>query len=95
MKKIAIIGSGVSGLGAAWALRDKADVTVFEKSSRPGGHACTHSFDYDGTALNVDLGFIVYNGLNYPNLIGFFDCIWRYGVKILLYIPRTSRLWMT
>ena len=75
MKKIAIIGSGVSGLGAAWALRDKADVTVFEKSSRPGGHACTHSFDYDGTALNVDLGFIVYNGLNYPNLIGFFEAL--------------------
>lgn len=78
MTRIAIIGSGISGLGAAWALRDTADVTVFEKDDRLGGHACTHTFDYDGKTLNVDLGFIVYNGLNYPNLIGFFDAL---GVK--------------
>ncbi len=75
MKKIAIVGSGISGLGAAWALRDTADVTLFEKDNRLGGHACTHTLDYDGTALNVDLGFIVYNGVNYPNLIGFFDTL--------------------
>ncbi|MEX1250821.1 MAG: FAD-dependent oxidoreductase [Hyphomonas sp.] len=75
MTRIAIIGSGISGLGAAWALRDSADVTLFEKDDRLGGHACTHTFDYDGTALNVDLGFIVYNGLNYPNLIGFFEAL--------------------
>jgi len=75
MKKIAVIGSGISGLGAAWALRDVADVTVYEKDDRLGGHACTHTFDYDAARLNVDLGFIVYNGLNYPNLIGFFDAL--------------------
>ncbi len=75
MTRIAIIGSGISGLGAAWAVRDCADVTLFEKDDRLGGHACTHTFDYDGTPLNVDLGFIVYNGLNYPNLIGFFDAL--------------------
>ena len=75
MKRIAIIGSGISGLGAAWALRHSADVTVFEKSDRPGGHACTHAFDYDGHATTVDLGFIVYNGLNYPNLTGLFDAL--------------------
>lgn len=75
MRKIAIIGSGISGLGAAWALRDTADVTVFEKDGRLGGHACTHTFDYDGTTVDVDLGFIVYNGLNYPNLIGFFEAL--------------------
>ena len=75
MNRIAIIGSGISGLGAAWALRDSADVTVFEQDERLGGHACTHTFDYDGTSINVDLGFIVYNGLNYPNLIGFFDAL--------------------
>jgi uncharacterized protein len=75
MKRIAIIGSGISGLGAAWALRDTAEVTLFEKGDRLGGHACTHSFDYDGETLNVDLGFIVYNGLNYPNLIGFLDAL--------------------
>jgi predicted NAD/FAD-binding protein len=75
MKKIAVVGSGISGLGAAWALRDTADVTLYEKDDRLGGHACTYALDYDGTALNVDLGFIVYNGLNYPNLIGFFDAL--------------------
>ncbi|MBY9067601.1 FAD-dependent oxidoreductase [Hyphomonas sp. WL0036] len=73
MKKIAIIGAGISGLGAAWALKDHAHVTVFEQGDRPGGHACTHTFDYDGHKTSVDLGFIVYNGLNYPNLIAFFD----------------------
>lgn len=73
MKKIAIIGAGISGLGAAWALKDVADVTVFEQDARAGGHACTHVFDYDGHQTAVDLGFIVYNGLNYPNLIAFFD----------------------
>lgn len=73
MKKIAIIGAGISGLGAAWALKDVADVTVFEQDARAGGHACTHVFDYDGHQTTVDLGFIVYNGLNYPNLIAFFD----------------------
>ena len=75
MKNIAIIGSGISGLGAAWALRDMSNVTLFEKEARLGGHACTYQFDYDGHATAVDLGFIVYNGLNYPNLIGLFDAL--------------------
>lgn len=73
MKKIAIIGAGISGLGAAWALKDTADVTVFEQDARAGGHANTHVFDYDGHQTTVDLGFIVYNALNYPNLIAFFN----------------------
>ncbi|MEE2929856.1 MAG: FAD-dependent oxidoreductase [Pseudomonadota bacterium] len=75
MKRIAIIGSGISGLGAAYALRDTADVTVFEANDRPGGHAHTMDIDYDGTPISVDVGFIVYNALNYPNLIGFFDAL--------------------
>ena len=73
MKKIAIIGGGISGLGAAWALKDTADVTLFEQDARLGGHAYTHAFDYDGHPTAVDLGFIVYNALNYPNLIAFFE----------------------
>ncbi|MGB3625286.1 MAG: FAD-dependent oxidoreductase [Henriciella sp.] len=73
MTRIAIIGSGISGLGAAYALRSKADVTLFEARDRPGGHAYTVDVDYDGTPVSVDMGFIVYNGLNYPNLTGFFD----------------------
>ena len=75
MKRIAIIGSGISGLGAAYALKDTAEITVFEANERAGGHAHTMDVDYDGTQLNVDVGFIVYNALNYPNLIGFFDAL--------------------
>ena len=75
MKRIAIIGSGISGLGAAYALKDTADITVFEANERAGGHAHTMDIDYDGTPISVDVGFIVYNALNYPNLIGFFDAL--------------------
>lgn len=75
MKRIAIIGSGISGLGAAYALKDTAEITVFEANDRAGGHAHTMDVDYDGAPLSVDVGFIVYNALNYPNLIGFFDAL--------------------
>ncbi|MEM6534095.1 MAG: FAD-dependent oxidoreductase [Pseudomonadota bacterium] len=75
MKRIAIIGSGITGLGAAFALKDTADITVFEAKDRAGGHAHTMQVDYDDTPINVDVGFIVYNGLNYPNLTGFFDAL--------------------
>ncbi|MEM9055424.1 MAG: FAD-dependent oxidoreductase, partial [Pseudomonadota bacterium] len=75
MKRIAIIGSGISGLGAAYALKDTADITVYEANDRAGGHAHTMEVNYDGIKLNVDVGFIVYNALNYPNLIGFFAAL--------------------
>ncbi len=75
MKRIAIIGSGISGLGAAYALKDTADITVYEANNRAGGHAHTMDVEYDGTKVSVDVGFIVYNALNYPNLIGFFDAL--------------------
>lgn len=68
--KIAIVGSGVSGLGAAYALGDVHQVTLFEKDQRLGGHANTVSVDYDGRRIDVDTGFIVYNTRNYPNLCG-------------------------
>jgi len=70
--KIAVVGAGVSGLGAAWALRSAHDVTVFEKRGRLGGHANTVTIDYDGASIPVDTGFIVYNPLNYPNLVQLF-----------------------
>ncbi|MEL7482187.1 MAG: FAD-dependent oxidoreductase [Pseudomonadota bacterium] len=73
--KIAVVGSGISGLSAAWSLRDVADVTLFEKRTRLGGHSYTIDIDYDGVQTAVDAGFIVYNGLNYPNLIAFFDAL--------------------
>ena len=70
--KIAIIGSGISGLGAAWLLNDHHDITVYEKASRLGGHSNTVDVDYDGQSIAVDTGFIVYNELNYPNLTSLF-----------------------
>ena len=67
--RIAVIGGGVSGLGAAFALKDVADVVLLEKRGRLGGHACTQQVDYDGENIDVDIGFIVCNDLNYPNFI--------------------------
>jgi predicted NAD/FAD-binding protein len=73
--KIAIIGTGITGLSAAWALKDQHEVTVFEKEARLGGHSNTVTVDYDGKKLDVDTGFIVYNALNYPNLIALFEAL--------------------
>jgi predicted NAD/FAD-binding protein len=66
-KRIAVIGGGVTGLGAAWALRNTADVTVYDSASRFGGHAWTVDVDYEGTPMSVDIGFICFNRPNYPN----------------------------
>ncbi len=65
--RVAVIGSGAAGLVAAWALREHAQVTLFERDGRFGGHACTRSIDHDGTEIDVDVGFIVYNNFTYPN----------------------------
>lgn len=73
--RIAVIGSGVAGLGAAWALRDTAEVVLYEADSRLGGHANTVTIDYEGRSIDVDTGFIVYNEENYPNLGGLFDAL--------------------
>ena len=71
-KKIAIIGSGISGAAAAWALNPTHEVTLFESLPRAGGHTATIDIDYDGTPISVDTGFIVYNELNYPLLTALF-----------------------
>jgi predicted NAD/FAD-binding protein len=73
--RIAVIGSGVSGLGAAYALKDVAEVVLYEKDARLGGHARTVTIDYDGAPIDVDTGFIVYNTRNYPNLVGLFETL--------------------
>lgn len=62
MQRIAIVGSGIAGLGAAWLLRDAADVTLFESRHEPGGHVRTVMH---GTQP-IDTGFIVLNDRNYP-----------------------------
>lgn len=72
--KIAVIGSGISGLSSAWLLNQNHDVTLFEKDDRPGGHSNTVEVNFaDANSLAVDTGFIVFNPVNYPNLVKFFD----------------------
>ena len=71
-KRIAVVGTGIAGLGAAWALRDSHDVTVFEKRARLGGHSATVDIDYDGVPIAVDTGFIVHNPRTYPVLLRLF-----------------------
>jgi uncharacterized protein len=73
MKKIAIIGSGVSGLGCAYSLRENYHLTIFESEDRLGGHAQTVDVCVDEKRYGVDTGFLVYNERTYPQLIRLFD----------------------
>lgn len=72
-KRIAVVGSGISGLSAAYFLKDHHDVHLFEKEERPGGHSNTVVVDMAGQSLPVDTGFIVFNYQTYPNLVKFFE----------------------
>lgn len=71
--KIAVIGGGVGGLGAAWLLSRRHDVVLYERESRLGGHSCTVDVPTAEGRLPVDVGFIVYNERNYPNLVALFE----------------------
>ena len=64
--RIAIIGSGVSGLVCAHLLHRRHDVVLFEADDRPGGHSHTHRLDLHDTTADVDTGFLVYNERTYP-----------------------------
>lgn len=69
--KVAVIGAGISGMGAAYALRESCDVTLFEAEPRLGGHARTKLAGKRGDQP-VDTGFIVFNYANYPNMAQLF-----------------------
>lgn len=71
--RIAIIGTGIAGLGAAWALNRRHDITVFEADQRIGGHANTVDIETPDGRVAVDTGFIVFNDRTYPNLNTLFD----------------------
>tara|TARA_B100000579_G_scaffold120917_1_gene97319 strand:- start:2225 stop:3472 length:1248 start_codon:yes stop_codon:yes gene_type:complete len=72
--KIAVIGSGISGLSSAYYLSKKHKVDLFEKQDRFGGHSYTLDIEYDDKEkVSVDIGFMVFNKLTYPNLINFFE----------------------
>ena len=72
MKRVAVIGSGISGLSAAYGLRDRAQVTLLEAQARAGGHANTVDMTLEGVSHGVDTGFLVYNDRTYPQLIALF-----------------------
>ena len=69
--KIAVVGGGISGMGAAYQLSKYGNVTLFESEGRLGGHARTVFAGKRGD-LEVDTGFIVFNKVNYPHLISLF-----------------------
>jgi uncharacterized protein len=70
--KIAIVGTGISGLSAAWLLSQRHDVTVYERADRIGGHANTIVASIEGRRIPIDMGFIVFNRQTYPNLTALF-----------------------
>jgi predicted NAD/FAD-binding protein len=71
---VAVVGSGIAGLAAAWLLQHRHSVTLYEKDDRLGGHCNTVDVrDEAGNRLAVDTGFIVYNEINYPNLVALFQ----------------------
>jgi len=73
-RRVAVIGSGVAGLTAAYVLNRQDSVTLFEADARLGGHAHTHSVPQQGgPALGIDTGFIVHNERTYPTLLRLFD----------------------
>jgi predicted NAD/FAD-binding protein len=71
--RIAVVGSGVAGLGAAHLLSQQHGVDLFEAEQVLGGHAHTVDIVVDETPLTADVGFMVFNHVTYPNLVGMFE----------------------
>ena len=72
MKSLAIIGTGVAGLGCAHFLRERFDLTIYEQNDYIGGHTNTVTVDEEGRAVPIDTGFMVFNRVTYPNLTRLF-----------------------
>jgi hypothetical protein len=70
--RIAVIGSGIAGLGCAWLLGREHEVSLFEANDYLGGHTHTHAVEQDGTRYAIDSGFIVHNRAHYPLLTQLF-----------------------
>jgi predicted NAD/FAD-binding protein len=73
--KVAIVGTGISGLSAAWLLSQRHDVTVYERADRIGGHSNTILASVGERSIPVDTGFIVFNRRTYPNLTALFELL--------------------
>ncbi|MBW8329368.1 MAG: FAD-dependent oxidoreductase [Thiobacillus sp.] len=73
--RIAVVGSGIAGLSAAWLLSRRHEVTLYESDTRLGGHANTVDVSLDGQTFPVDTGFLVFNHRTYPELTRLFDTL--------------------
>lgn len=73
MKRIAVVGSGISGLSAAWVLSRRHEVHLFERETRLGGHTHTVTVEGESGPLALDTGFLVHNDRTYPNLVRLFE----------------------
>jgi uncharacterized protein len=71
-RRIAVVGSGIAGLGAAWLLSRRHQVTLFERDTRLGGHTHTHVFERPHGRVTLDTGFLVHNDRTYPLLLRMF-----------------------
>ena len=71
--RVAVVGSGIAGLAAAWQLAPDAELVLFEADSHFGGHAHTVDMTLDGIRHGVDTGFLVFNHATYPQLLRLFD----------------------
>lgn len=73
MKKVAIIGTGIAGMGCAHQLRHQYDITLFEQNDYIGGHTNTITVEEAGKPVYIDTGFMVFNYITYPHLCGLFE----------------------
>ena len=74
-RRIAVVGAGIAGLGCAWLLSKQHRVTLYEAAPCLGGHSHTVDVQIGPQSISVDTGFIVYNNVNYPNLVQLFEAL--------------------
>ncbi len=70
--RVAVLGTGIAGMAAAYFLKDECEVVLYEKDVRPGGHTHTVRVEEAGQPVDIDTGFMVFNETTYPNLVKFF-----------------------